>query len=468
MNTPSFRAPAPAGRLTLDGCTVVTMDAAGTEHRSGHVVIEGSRITAVGAGPAPEAAGRDGAARVVDARGCVVTPGLVNCHHHLYQWVTRGLAVDDTLFGWLTTLYPVWAGLDEDIVRSAATAGLGWLARTGCTTSMDHHYVFPEAGGDLLAAEVDAARRVGLRFLPTRGSMDLGRSQGGLPPDHVVEDLDTILTASAEAVDRYHDPSPDSMLRIGLAPCSPFSVTGELLKQAALLARDKGVRLHTHLAETLDEQDYCREHFGCSPVEYVESLGWLGDDVWLAHGIHLDDRAIGTLGATGTGVAHCPSSNARLGAGICRSRELRDAGVPVGLGVDGAASNESASLLEEARHALLFARAAGGPQALSTRDALRMATIDGARALGWDDQIGSLEPGKLADLAVWRVDTLPHVDIADPVAGLVLGSPPPLELLLVGGRSVVERDRLVTLEEEAVARDAADASRRLLDRAAGH
>jgi len=445
----------------VEGCTVVTMDAARTEHRVGHVVVDAGRITGVGSGPVP----RVDHAAVVDGRGCVLTPGLVNTHHHLYQWVTRGLAVDATLFEWLTTLYPVWAGVDEDVVHAAAAAGLGWLARTGCTTSMDHHYVFPYAGGDLLGAEVAAAGGLGLRFLPTRGSMDLGASQGGLPPDSVVESIDAILEASTDAIDRFHDPSPDSMVRVGVAPCSPFSVTSELLKASADLARDKGVRLHTHLAETLDEQEFCRERFGSSPVEYVESLGWLGDDVWLAHGIHLSDDAIGTLAATGTGVAHCPSSNARLGAGVARTKDLRDAGVPVGLGVDGAASNEASSLLEEARHALLFARVRGGPQALGVRDALELATIGGARVLGWDDQIGSIEVGKLADLALWRVDTLPHAGLADPVAGLVLGSPPPLEVLLVGGSPVVERDRLVTADEEQLGRSAAAASATLLQRA---
>jgi cytosine/adenosine deaminase-related metal-dependent hydrolase len=453
--------PGRSAPTAIEGCTVVTMDGQRTEHRVGHVVLDGARVAAVGSGPAPRA----DYASVVDGRGCVLTPGLVNTHHHLYQWVTRGLAVDATLFEWLTTLYPVWAGVDEDVVHAAAAAGLGWLARTGCTTSMDHHYVFPYAAGDLLAAEVAAAGGLGLRFLPTRGSMDLGRSQGGLPPDEVVESVDAVLAATADAIDRFHDPSPDSMVRVGVAPCSPFSVTGELLKAAADLARDKGVRLHTHLAETLDEEDFCRERFGSTPVEYVESLGWLGEDVWLAHGIHLSDEAIGTLAATGTGVAHCPSSNARLGAGIARTRDLRDAGVPVGLGVDGAASNEACSLLEEARHALLFARARGGPQALGVRDALELATIGGARVLGWDDQIGSVEVGKLADLALWRVDTLPHADLTDPVAGLVLGAPPPLELLLVGGSPVVERDRLVNADEEQLGRAAVAANTTLLRRA---
>ena len=448
--------------VVLDGCAVVTMDAARTEHTIGHVIVEGARIVAVAPGEAPT---KLADARYVDARGCVATPGLVNTHHHLYQWVTRGLAVDETLFGWLTTLYPVWGLIDADTVRIAATGGLGWLARTGCTTTSDHHYVFPSEGGDLLAAEIDAARLVGLRFHPTRGSMDLGQSQGGLPPDHVVEDIDDILAATETAIDDYHDPAPDSMLRIGVAPCSPFSVTADLLKQTAELARAKGVRMHTHLAETTDEDEFCREHFGCSPVDYVESLGWLGRDVWLAHAVQLDDAAIAKLSETGTGVAHCPSSNARLGAGICRSRDLREAAVPVGLGVDGAASNEASSMLEEVRHALLFARARGGPRALTVRDALEMATLGGARVLGRQHELGSLEPGKLADIALWRIDTLPHIDIADPVAALVLGSPPPLELLLVNGRPVVERDRLVNVDEDSVAGEVRQASTNLMTRA---
>jgi cytosine/adenosine deaminase-related metal-dependent hydrolase len=449
-------------RIILDGCAVVTMDAQRMEHASGHIVVDGIHIEVVGEGPAP----RDHAdARYVDASGCLATPGFVNTHHHLYQWVTRGLAVDDTLFGWLTTLYPVWANIDADIVNAAARGALGWLARTGCTTTTDHHYVFPRDGGDVFGAEIAAAVDVGLRFHPTRGSMDLGHSKGGLPPDNVVEDIDEILAATDVAIDRYHDASPESMLRVAVAPCSPFSVTGDLMKEAAALARRKGVRMHTHLAETTDEEEFCQEHFGCSPVDYVEQLGWLGDDVWLAHAIHLDDDAVDKVARTGTGVAHCPTSNARLGAGICRSRDLRDAGAKVGLGVDGAASNEACSLLEEVRHALLFARARGGPRALTVRDALEMATMGGARVLGREAEIGSLEPGKLADIALWRLDTLAHIDIADPVAALVLGAPPPLELLLVNGRPVVEDDQLVTLDEWDIARDVAAANTALLVKA---
>jgi cytosine/adenosine deaminase-related metal-dependent hydrolase len=324
--------------------------------------------------------------------------------------------------------------------------------------------VFPKGGGDLLAAEIGSAAAVGIRFHPTRGSMDLGASQGGLPPDSVVEDLDSVLAATEAAITRFHDPAYDSMVRVAVAPCSPFSVTGKLMTEAAALARRQGVRLHTHLAETDDEESFCQARFGATPTEYVDSLGWLGDDVWMAHAVHLDDTAVARFAATGTGVAHCPSSNARLGAGIARARDLIDAGVPVGLGVDGAASNEAGSLLEELRHAALFARARGGPAALSVREALRLATYGGAQVLGRAAEIGSIEVGKLADLALWRVDTLPHAGIADPVAALALASPPPLELLLVDGRPVVEHDRLVTVEEDELARDAAAASRRLLDR----
>ena len=350
--------------MILEGATVVTMDQQRSEYPAGHVVVEGNRITVVGPGPSD----RDGDR--VDVSGCLITPGFVNTHHHLYQWVTRGLAVDSTLFGWLTALYPVWGGIDADIVRTAATGSLVWLARSGCTTSTDHHYVFPRDGGDVFGAEIEAASRVGLRFHPTRGSMDLGQSKGGLPPDRVVEDRDEILVATQAAIDKYHDPSPDAMVRVAVAPCSPFSVTPELLTEAAALARRSGVLLHTHLAETLDEEEFCREKFGCTPIEYMERLGWLGPDVWFAHAVHLSDDAIRTMASTGTGVAHCPSSNARLGAGICRSADLYRAGVRIGLGVDGAASNEASSLLEEVRHAVLFARARGGPEELAVRDAV--------------------------------------------------------------------------------------------------
>ena len=448
-------------KIIIEGGYVFTNDRSGAEYGSGHVAIDGTLIAAVGDGPA----GDDHRGRRINGAGCLVTPGFVNTHHHLYQWVTRGLAVDGTLFEWLTTLYPIWGNLDAEITKTAATGALAWLARTGCTTTTDHHYVFPAGGGDILGAEIEAARTVGLRFHPTRGSMDLGQSKGGLPPDSVVEDIDAILAASEDAIRTHHDPSPGSMLRIALAPCSPFSVTGELLRASAELARAHGVRLHTHLCETKDEEEYCRQHFNATPVEYMESLGWLGPDVWYAHAVHLEDASIAAMAATGTGVAHCPTSNARLGAGIAPVRAMRDAGIAVGLGVDGAASNESCSLWEELHHALLFARARGGPRALAVRDALDMATMGGARVLGRQDEIGSLEVGKLADIAVWRLDTLAHIDIADPIAALVLGGRPSLELLLVNGEPVVEHDQLVRVDPENLASEVGKASKTLLDRA---
>ena len=442
--------------MIIEGCAIATVDAAGTEHASGHIVVEDGRIQTVGEGSAPDVEGRR-----IDASGCLATPGLVNCHHHLYQWATRGLAQQATLFEWLQELYPTWARLDAGIERAAARAGLAALLRSGTSTSVDHHYVFPRGAGDLLAVEIEAARELGARFHACRGSMDLGRSAGGLPPDEVTEDRDEILRACAEAIDRFHDPAPDAMVRIALAPCSPFSVTKELMAETAEYARTRGVRLHTHLAETADEEAFCRERFGVRPVEYLEELGWLGDDVWLAHCVHLDEREVRRFGDTGTGVAHCPGSNARLGAGIAPVAALTAAGAPVGLGVDGAASNEAGELAGELRQALLLARLDGGPQALTVREALALGTIHGARCIGRDDEIGSLEPGKLADVALWRLDDVDHAGIADPVAALVLGARPVAELLLVGGRPVVERGRLLTGDEETIAGELAAASRTL-------
>jgi cytosine/adenosine deaminase-related metal-dependent hydrolase len=451
-------------RTVIEGCAVATVDAAGNEYRDGHVVIEGDRIVAVGEGSAPDGAGGPEAQRI-DGRGHLATPGLVNCHHHLYQWATRGLAQQATLFEWLVELYPVWALIDDEICSAAARAGLAALARSGCSASTDHHYVFPREAGDLLEVEINAAASIGLRFHPCRGSMDLGRSGGGLPPDEVVEDRDEILAASEAAISRFHDPAPGAMVRIAIAPCSPFSVTRGLMTDAAELARRRGVRLHTHLAETLDEEQFCQEQFGTRPVDYLDDLGWLGDDVWLAHCVHLSDAEIGRFGATGTGVAHCPSSNARLGAGIAPVAGLVGAGVPVGLGVDGGASNEAGGLASEMRAALQFARLAGGPQAMTARHALARGTIDGARCLGRDHELGSLEVGKLADIALWRVDGLAGAGIEDPVAALVFGARQAVELLLVGGRRIVERGELRTADEATVATEIAAASRRLATKA---
>jgi len=433
--------------VILEGCAVATPDVV---HDSGHVVIDGNRISAVGAGRAPGDGPR------VDASGCLATPGLINCHHHLYQWATRGRAQQATLFEWLVELYPVWARVDERVERAAARAGLAALLRSGCTTASDHHYVFPRGGGDLLGVEVEAARELGIRFHPCRGAMDLGQSAGGLPPDSVVEERDAILAAYADALDRFHDPSPGSMCRVALAPCSPFSVTRELMAESAAFARERGVRLHTHMAETVEEEAFCLEQFGCRPVEYLEDVGWLGEDVWLAHCVHLNEHEVARFGQTRTGIAHCPSSNARLGAGIAPVVPLVRAGAPVGLGVDGAASNEAGELGGELRQALLVARLAGGPAAITAREALELGTVHGARCLGREDELGMLAPGKLADVVLWRLDDLGHAGIEDPVAALVLGPPPLADTVIVDGRVVVERGDLRTGDAEAIARDLAE------------
>jgi cytosine/adenosine deaminase-related metal-dependent hydrolase len=449
-------------RTIIEHAHIATVDTAGTEHHDGHVVIEGARLAAVGAGPADPAL-RDGA-DIVDARGCLVTPGLVNTHHHLYQWLTRGYAQDAILFDWLTALYPLWSRIDADLTGVGAAGAMAVLARSGCTTVGDHHYVFPRGSGDIVGAIVDAASTVGVRLHATRGSMDLGASQGGLPPDSAVETTDAALAASQEAVERYHDPSTDAMVRIAIAPCSPFSVTADLLRESATLARSLGVRLHTHASETVEEDAYCAEHFGRTPTQYLEDLGWLGDDVWMAHAVHLDAPSIARYAATGTGVAHCPSSNGRLAAGIAPVRALLDAGAPVGLGVDGAASNESGQLGVEIREAVLMGRLRTGSDSMSVRDGLRMATMGGARVLGREQEIGSLEPGKLADIAVWQVDRVEHAGILDPVAALGLGALPPLKRLYVGGRAVVENATLVTADEDRLARAVAAASVALAER----
>lgn len=449
-------------RIIIEGGYVATVDAAGSEHATGYVVVEDGVINEVGAGKAGEdlRAGTE----IVDATGCLVTPGLVNTHHHLYQWLTRGYAQDSILFDWLTALYPLWSRIDADLTRAGATGAMAVLARSGCTTVGDHHYIFPKGSGDIVGSIVESAQRVGVRLHATRGSMDLGASQGGLPPDFAVETTDAALSASQQSVERWHDPSFGSLVHVAIAPCSPFSVTADLLREAAVLARSLGVRLHTHASETIEEDAYCAEHFGKTPTQYLEDLGWLGDDVWMAHCVHLDDTAIARYAATGTGVAHCPSSNGRLAAGIAPVRDLLRAGVPVGLGVDGAASNESGQLGVEIREAVLMNRLRTGADSFSVRDGLRIATLGGARVLGRDAEIGSLEAGKIADIAVWRVDGVEHAGILDPVAALGLGAMPPLHRLFVGGRAIVAEGELVTAEEPIIAEEVARASRDLAAR----
>ncbi|HEV3362048.1 MAG TPA: 8-oxoguanine deaminase [Pseudonocardiaceae bacterium] len=446
-------------RTIIDNAAISTMDDALTEHATGHVIVEDNRILAVGAGRAPA----DPTATRIDARGCLITPGFVNTHHHLYQWATRGYAQDATLFQWLVALYPIWGRLDAEITAAAGAAGMARLALTGCTTIADHHYVFPSDGGDQVSALVDAANRIGPRLHLVRGSMDRGVSQGGLPPDRIVEDTEAALIATEAAINTHHDPGSDARIQVAVGPCSPFSVTKELMTGAAELARRTNTRLHTHLAETIDEEEQCQREFGRTPVEYAADLGWLGADVWLGHGIHLNADAIRAIANTNTGVAHCPTSNARIGAGMAPVRELLDAGVAVGLGADGAASNESGGLAEEMHQALLLARLRGGPTSLSARHTLWMATVGGARCLGRSDDLGSLRPGALADLAVWRLDGFAHAGIADPVAALVFGSPAPLELLLVDGKTVVANNELRTADDVELADALRKASSRLAE-----
>jgi cytosine/adenosine deaminase-related metal-dependent hydrolase len=442
---------------------VATVNADGAEFPGGTVVVEDHWITQAGPGPAPRY--DDGVpTEYMDGTGHLLTPGLVSTHHHFYQWLTRGRAQDQDLSGWLAELYPMWARIDEELVHAAARASIAALLTSGCSTAADHHYVFPAGAGDLTGAAVRAAGELGLRFQAARGSMDVGESRGGLPPDFAVEDTGAALAGTEQAIDAYHDPEPDAMVRVSVAPTTPFTVTGELLTGAAALARRRGVRLHTHVAETAEEVRQARERFGCTPAEFLDGHGWLGADVWLAHCVHLDPAAIERLGATGTGVAHCPSSNARLGAGIAPVPELLAAGAPVGLGVDGS-SNETGQLGPEIRQAVLAARARRGAAALTARQGLHAATAGGARCLGRDGELGSIEPGKLADLALWRIHGPLHSTIADPVAALALGALPPLTLLLVQGRPAVTDGQLARAGAGDIAREAAAAARRLAARA---
>jgi 8-oxoguanine deaminase len=431
------------------------------ELEGGWVLARDGLIEQVGSGVPPAAD------QTLRLDNCVAVPGLVNAHDHMYQWATRGYAPDGTLFEWLRALYPVWARIDAETVRAAARAAMAKLLLSGCTLSSDHHYVFPAGRSEIFETLVECASELGLRFQPCRGSMSLGVSRGGLPPDEVVEDEDLILADTEEKIARFHDPGTGSMCRVSVAPCSPFSVTPELMRDSAQLARKHGVRLHTHLAETIDEEQFCIERFGRRPMELMEDLGWTGDDVWYAHGIHLNDAEVDRVAATKTGIAHCPSSNMRLGAGACRVEDLVRAGARVGLGVDGSASNEDSNLAMEVHEALFLARARAAmrgrldaPTALDTRAAWRLATAGGAACLGRDD-CGTLEVGKCADVAFFRVDDLAHAGVNDALAGLALAPPARAEAVVVNGKEVVREGRLLTADEEGVAREISEASRRL-------
>jgi len=431
-------------RLILRNATrVVTMDDARRELAHADVLIEDGVVRPVGTVP-------DRDAEVIDATGCVVTPGLVNTHHHLYQTLTRAVPAgqDALLFGWLKTLYPVWARYQPEDMFVSAQLGLAELALSGCTMSSDHLYAFPN--GSRLEDTIEAAKTIGVRFHPTRGAMSVGESAGGLPPDALVEREPDILADMVRVVDAFHDPSPGAMVRVGLAPCSPFSVSTGLMKDAAELARDKAVMLHTHLAENDEDVAYSLERFGCRPGQYAEDLGWTGDHVWHAHCVKLDGAEIDLFARSGTGVAHCPCSNCRLGSGIAPVRAMRDAGVKVALGVDGSASNDAGHLLAEARMAMLLQRVRSGADAMSARETLEIATRGGAAVLGRLPELGSIEPGKRADIAVWDVSGLEAAGAWDPVAALVLCGPFPVRDLLVEGRPVVRDGALTGVEVAAV------------------
>ena len=420
---------------------LLTMDAGRREIADGAVVVEGPAIAWVGASaelPAAHAeALRDGRADAVDLQGHVLMPGLVNTHHHMYQSLTRAVpeAQDAELFGWLTNLYQLWARLTPEMIRVSTQTAMAELMLSGCTTTSDHLYLFPN--GARLDDSIEAAEAMGMRFHAARGSMSVGRSQGGLPPDELVEREPAILADSERLVDRWHDASRHSMRRIVLAPCSPFSVSRELMRDSAVLARERGVSLHTHLAENDNDVAYSREKFGMTPAEYAQDLGWVGRDVWHAHCVKLDEAGIALFGRTGTGVAHCPCSNMRLASGIAPVGAMRRAGVPVGLGVDGSASNDGAHLLGEARQALLLQRVGYGPAAMTAREVLEMATLGGARVLGRDD-IGALAPGMSADLVAFDLRGVAHAGAwHDLVAALVFCQPGNVALSVINGRVAI-------------------------------
>lgn len=436
--------------LITNAAAIVTMNAANDVFHRGYVAIDHGQIEEIGITLSPQKRQyfQEHGYAAINAENKVVMPGLINTHHHLYQTLTRAYppVMDAGLFRWLKGLYPIWARLDEDAIRLSSLVGMAELALSGCTTTTDHHYVFPQGiRGDLIDIQIHAAQELGIRFHPCRGSMNLSQKDGGLPPDSVVQTTDEILRDSERLIDQYHDPAPNAMIRIALAPCSPFSVTTDLMKQTAVLATEKNVRLHTHLAETLDEEHFCLQRFGLRPVDYLEEVGWLNSRTWLAHGIHFDAAEIGRLGGAGVGVAHCPNSNMRLGSGIAKVTELQRAGSPVGIAVDGSASNDASNMLAEVRQAMLLARLARGADSMSVMDTLRMATIGGAACLGRTD-IGSLEIGKAADIAIFSLNDISYSGAGDSIGALLLCQPNRVDTLIIQGRVIIEHGELLTID----------------------
>ncbi|EKE70088.1 8-oxoguanine deaminase [Celeribacter baekdonensis] len=441
--------------LIRNADVILTMDDGRQEIKGGDILVRDGVIEAVGQGL------YDDDAQIVDGRGCLVTPGLINTHHHLYQTLTRAVpaAQDALLFGWLKTLYPIWARFGPDHMRVSAMVGLAELALSGCSTTSDHLYLYPN--GARLDDTIDAAKAIGLRLHATRGGMSIGESAGGLPPDSLVEREEDILDDCIRVIDAFHDPNPGAMIRVGVAPCSPFSVSRDLMRDAAILARDKGVMMHTHLAENDEDIAYSLEKFGCRPGQYAEDLGWTGPDVWHAHCVKLDVSEIELFAKTGTGVAHCPCSNCRLGSGVAPVRAMRDAGVNVGLGVDGSASNDIGNLVAEARMAMLLQRVTYGADKMSPREALEIATRGGARVLGRDD-IGQIVPGMRADIAIWDMSDVEAAGSWDPAA-LLLAGPMVVKHLFVEGRHVVSDSWVTTINMETTLASQARLLKGLMD-----
>ncbi len=447
--------------LIQNAAYLVSCDTQDTVYENASLLIEDGVITAIGQ------VDRE-ADEVLDATGCIVYPGLINTHHHLYQVFSRNLpqVQNMELFDWLRTLYEIWKNLDGDVIYHSSLVGMGELMKNGCTTCFDHHYVFPhEHAEGLLDCQFSAAEDLGIRMYASRGSMDLSKKDGGLPPDSVVQTVDEILKDCQKAVEKFHDPSRYSMCRVALAPCSPFSVSEELLRQSAILARDLGVRLHTHLCETKDEERYVQERFGMRPLAYMESLGWIGSDVWYAHGIHFNDEELRHLAETGTGIAHCPVSNMKLSSGVCRIPDMLELGVPVGLAVDGSASNDGSNLLEELRVAYLLHRLHSSHRAPGGYDLLKIATTGSAKILGWED-IGSLAVGKAGDCFLIDTHRLELVGAdMDPKSMLgTVGFKGAVDYTIVNGKVTVREGRLVNLEESTEAERAAALVRRYLAR----
>ena len=411
----------------------------------------------------------DDEAEKIDCSTKLVIPGLVNSHHHLFQTFQRNIppVQNSPLFQWLTNLYEIWKYMDEETVYYSTLLGCGELLKTGCTTTTDHHYLYPRSfKSDIPQIQMETAGQIGIRFAPTRGSMSRGKSEGGLPPDSVIQSEKDILVQSEQAIVKYHDPSPLSMRQIHLAPCSPFSVTTELLKETAKLARKYDVRLHTHLCETKDEEQYCLEKYGMRPLALMESVDWLGEDVWYAHGIYFNDEELNLLAQTGTGIAHCPTSNMRLGSGIARVPEMLKLGIPVGLAVDGSASNDSSDMVGEMRNALLLHRVHSGADAMSAQQVLEMATLQSARLLGRTD-IGSIEEGKAADIAIFELDRLEYTGaLSDPLAALIFsGINHQTDMTIVNGKILVRNGQLTSVDEREIIENGNRISKKMLEKA---